>query len=179
MSEQVVALPKKLTFKQRKFFDIYYETGNASEAAMRAYDCKDRFVAKSIGNKLLTKVDFNDILEGVGLTDVALSKKIQEKLQAKDPKFINNKWVMADNHQVQLKATELGLKLRGRLKDSIDVSGELNANIQIQVQRFNEGGFVSRRIEVDATSEGSVGESKEIQSPDLAQESKENNNSNS
>ncbi len=48
-------MPKKLTLKQRAFVHEYIRTSNATEAADRIYNVKDRTVAASIGCENLRK----------------------------------------------------------------------------------------------------------------------------
>ena len=54
-------MDKKLTLKQKAFADYYIETGNATEAAIRAgYNKK---TARQIGSMNLTKVDIKAYIE--------------------------------------------------------------------------------------------------------------------
>ena len=54
-------MDKKLTPKQKAFADYYIETGNATEAAIRAgYNKK---TARQIGSMNLTKVDIKIYIE--------------------------------------------------------------------------------------------------------------------
>jgi len=48
-------MPKKLTLKQRAFVHEYIRTSNATEAADRIYNVKDRTVAASVGCENLRK----------------------------------------------------------------------------------------------------------------------------
>ena len=50
-------MSKRLTLKQLKFIQIYFETGNATKAAMEAYRCKNLRVAAVLGSENLTKPD--------------------------------------------------------------------------------------------------------------------------
>jgi len=61
-----------LSLKQRKWIKEYIETGNATEAAMRVYKVKDRASAGSIGTENLQKLALPELMEEMGLTDVAL-----------------------------------------------------------------------------------------------------------
>lgn len=74
---------KDLTLKQRKWIKLYIKTGNATEAAMLVYDCKDRSVAQTIGSENISKLAFSDLMEDMGLTDVALLNVGAEGIQAK------------------------------------------------------------------------------------------------
>lgn len=61
-----------LTIKQRKWLKLYIETGNATEAAFQVYDCKDKGSAANIGWENVRKLDMNELMEEMGLTDIAL-----------------------------------------------------------------------------------------------------------
>ena len=61
-----------LTLKQRKWIKEYIETGNATEAAMRVYDCQDRETAANVGCENVRKLQMPDLMDEMGLTDVAL-----------------------------------------------------------------------------------------------------------
>ncbi len=50
-------MSKRLTLKQLKFIQIYIETGNATKAAMEAYNCKNLRVAAVLGSENLIKPD--------------------------------------------------------------------------------------------------------------------------
>src|SRR3989344_9049529 len=80
----------KLTLKQRKWLEIYLETGNATAAARRAYNCNERS-ARQIGYENMTKLDFTDVLEAHGATAAMLVKLIVEG--AKATKLIKDKEV--------------------------------------------------------------------------------------
>lgn len=71
-----------LTLKQRKWIKEYIKTGNATEAASRVYDCKDRNVANAIGAENLAKLSMPELMEEMGLSDVALINVGMEGLQA-------------------------------------------------------------------------------------------------
>ncbi len=88
--------PRKLTKKREGFVKDYVETGNATEAAVRNFDVKDRNSAKSVGSALLTNVDIieaveekketlKEALERVGVTPEKIAKKVNVLLTAKDP----------------------------------------------------------------------------------------------
>lgn len=73
---------RQLTLKQRKWIKVYIDTGNATEAAMQVYDCKDRDVARAIGSENLSKLNYSDFLEEAGITDKLLQQKIMEGMEA-------------------------------------------------------------------------------------------------
>lgn len=73
---------RKLTLKQRKWLNIYLETGNATQAAMQSYDCKDEESAAQIGYENLRKLDITELMEEGGITDKKLKEKLEEGLEA-------------------------------------------------------------------------------------------------
>ena len=70
------------TLKQRKWLQVYIKTGNATEAAMQVYDCKDRDSAATIGYENVQKLDYPAFLEASGITDKLLTDKINEGLES-------------------------------------------------------------------------------------------------
>lgn len=116
---------RKLTMKQRKFIDEYIETGNATEAAMRVYDCKDRDSANAIGSENLAKLSYTDFLEVAGVTDLLLQQKIMEGLSAdktvsaritgKDADSGTDDFIDVPDYMARHKYLETALKLKKRL----------------------------------------------------------------
>ena len=56
-------MSRQLSLKQQKFISDYLKTGNATEAALRNYDVKDRSVARRIGSENLSKPDIRALLD--------------------------------------------------------------------------------------------------------------------
>lgn len=77
---QKLSEDQKLTIKQRKWLKAYIKTGSATEAAMQAYDCKSREVAAHVGYENVRKLDFGQLMEEAGLTDVVLNNIMAEGL---------------------------------------------------------------------------------------------------
>ncbi len=109
----------KLTLKQRRWLDLYIETGNATEAAMQVYNCKNRNSAKVIGCENLTKLNYSDLLTAEGLSDDLLLKGVRNGLNAS--KLTSSGKEMPDL-LIRYRYLELALKLRGRLTSKIDVT---------------------------------------------------------
>ncbi len=89
---------RDLTIKQRKWLKVYVETGNATEAAMQVYDCKDREIAGTVGCENLTQLQgrFADVMMAAGITPALLAQKLREGLDAtavtraqKDGRFLD------------------------------------------------------------------------------------------
>jgi hypothetical protein len=145
-------LPKKdLTIKQRKWIRLYIDTGNATEAAMQVYDCKDRDVARSIGSENLAKLDYSAFLEEAGITDKLLQQKIMEGLDAtrtvsaiktsKNATADSTDFVDVPDFLTRHKYLETALKLKKRLLDKPlndnlpDINFDLYGNTIIQVNQ--------------------------------------------
>lgn len=58
-------MQSQLTHKQQLFVKEYLITKNATEAAMRTYDCKNRNVARSVGAENLAKPSIKGEIERV------------------------------------------------------------------------------------------------------------------
>ena len=123
---------KDLTLKQRKWIKIYLETGNATEAAMQVYDCKDRNTAANIGWENVRKLDYTEFLEEAGITDNLLQKKINEGLEAtrtvsavktsRNATADSTDFVDVPDFLTRHKYLETTLKLKQRLIDRKDIT---------------------------------------------------------
>jgi hypothetical protein len=131
---------KELTLKQRKWIRIYIDTGNATEAAMQVYDCKDRDSAAVIGFENLRKLNYDDFLEEAGITDELLKKKIMEGLDSTkqigarkivqgartgheirvDANTDTDDFIDVPDYAVRHKYLETALKLKKRLVEKSD-----------------------------------------------------------
>ena len=109
----------KRTLKQSKWLKVYLETGNATEAAMQVYNCKNRVSARQIGWENITKLDFSDFLEEAGVTDKLLQQKLMEGLNA-DKSFLE---MEVPDFAVRHKYLETALKLKRRLNTK---EGDMN-----------------------------------------------------
>jgi len=131
---------KELTVKQQLFIKELMVTLSPTEAAMRAYDCKTRASASQIAYENLRKLEISitELMDKMGLTDeedisdLNRLRKAQKvvgylnqykkdkdgKIEKIEPdEVVSNEFVYVDDNQVQLKALELSLNLKGRLKD--------------------------------------------------------------
>ena len=118
-----------LTLKQRKWIKEYIETGNATEAARRVYDCKDES-AHSIGSENLHKLAFSELMEEMGLTDVALINMGAEGATTPTKQLLDGSVV--PDYTVRHRYWETLLKAKGKLRETITNQlniGELNLNI--------------------------------------------------
>ena len=115
-----------LTLKQRKWIKEYIETGNATEAAMRVYDVKDRESANAIGSENLAKLSFPELMEEMGLTDVALLNIGAEGMTKANKSLMDGSIV--PDYNTRRGYWETMLKLKRKLTDNIIA------------QQFNVGG---------------------------------------
>jgi phage terminase small subunit len=75
-------MTKTLTPKQAKFTEVYLETGNATEAADRAYKPKNRNTAHAIGAENLRKPTIKDFLEKKGLDAASMVYKLSQEAKS-------------------------------------------------------------------------------------------------
>lgn len=114
------------TLKQRQWLKVYLACGNATEAAMQTYDCKDRDSASQIGYENLRKLEFTEVLEESGLTDAKLVGALKEGLEADKIKvsFTEPDRIIPD-YLTRHRYLVTALKLKGRLSDkgNIEATG--------------------------------------------------------
>ncbi len=113
----------KLTKKQKGFVKDYIETGNATEAAERNYDTKDRSVARSIGAENLAKPDISVVVKSLAerIPEDKLHQVLSEGLDAE----FNDK----PDYSIRHKYLDTALKLKGLY----EADEQKNINILIPV----------------------------------------------
>jgi Terminase small subunit len=136
---------RELTLKQRKWIKLYIDSGNATEAAMQSYDCKDRESAATIGWENLRKLDYTDFMEAAGVTDKLLQEKLLEGLDSTkqigarkivqgartgheikvDATTDTDDFIDVPDYAVRHKYLETALKLKKRLVEKHELEGEL------------------------------------------------------
>ena len=100
------------TPKERSFAREYIKTGNATEAASRAYDTKSRDVARNIGSQNVAKLSFNEIFDNHGLTDGFLIESLVKATRATKYSYSQK---IAD-WSTRIKAIEMSMRLKGTFK---------------------------------------------------------------
>jgi phage terminase small subunit len=131
------------TLKEKMFVKEYLKTGNATEAAMKAYDVSSYKSANTLGTQTLVKLSIVDIMEKNGLTDDKIATTLVEGMEANktvrsaDPNVESdaesNDFIDIPDWQARLKATELASKIKGHLKEKIEHGGNITLNALIQV----------------------------------------------
>ena len=130
-------LPDKkddLTLKQRKWIKEYIKTGNATEAAMRVYDCKDRESASAIGTQNLGKLSIPDLMEDMGLTDVALMNIGAEGMTKANKIYgTGDNFIEIPDYGVREKYWETMLKLKRKL--GVENQNNIQVNVLNNLQK--------------------------------------------
>ena len=123
---------KNLTFRERLWLEAFFETFNASAAARKAYNCKSKESSWAIGSKMFKKLreHINDWLEEQHLTETALKVRLAELLDAKEKKrfFHEGKIIESEEYPAwlpRIKALELAMKTKGKLKERVELSGRV------------------------------------------------------
>lgn len=122
-------MDKKLTPKQRAFCDYYIETGNATEAAIKAgYNKK---TARQIGSMNLTKVDIRAYIEErlkeIESKRIADGKEVLQYLTKVMRGEEKDQFGLDASLQDRTKAAELLGKRYGIFTDKIDTNVSVNA----------------------------------------------------
>lgn len=126
--------PRKLTIKQRRWIKAYIETGNATEAAMRVYNVKDRDSANAIGSQNLAKLSLPDLMEDMGLTDVALINVGLEGMLKASKKDITGDTY--PDYNVRHKYWDTMLKLKKKLGNDTQNPVQINNIIGIKQKEY-------------------------------------------
>jgi hypothetical protein len=101
------------TPKEKQFAQEYAKTGNATESASRAYDVKNRDVARNIGSQNLAKLSLESFFEEADLDKAQLIKQLVKATKA--TKISYNKSIPDWN--TRLKAIDMCLKLSGMYRE--------------------------------------------------------------
>lgn len=121
----------RLTLKQKKFIKAFFETENATEAAIRAgYSPKGAAVK---GSETIRSPNggaaIAEILDKAGLTDDFIAARLREGVDAKEIKFFSFEGIVTDQRETvdyptrhQYLATSL--KAKGHLRNKVDVKIE-------------------------------------------------------
>ncbi len=123
---------RKLTLKQRKWLEVYLETGNATEAARQAYNCKSDGAAGVIGYENLRKlkISISEMMDRMGLSDARLMKILEDGLTACKVELAKFEGNITDEKSFPDFPTrgaylEKALKLKGHLLGLGDQDGEV------------------------------------------------------
>ena len=164
-SPNTLTLKGNLTIKQRKWIKEYIATGNATEAAIRVYDTEDRNVAHVIGSENLQKLTIDNLMEEMGLTDVALINVGAEGMTKPVKQSITGE--VYPDYGVRHRYWETMLKLKKKLENKQEgVSGNI-----FNISYRYENGLNSTSRSGTSSSTGSMERSNEIQDIGLASES--------
>jgi hypothetical protein len=174
----------KLTKLEKKWYKEYLGCFNATDALRKAYPdnkyAKDSLYSisyqtkKSVFSKL--QIDDDKLFDMMGITETMLIQKGKEGMDATRPIFVNGKPQAVADYQTRHKYWQDFMKMKNMLKDKLEVEGQINGAIQVNIQVSS--GFTPRHEQIEGSSSGGNAEQPtEIQSIDLAQEGEENNDS--
>lgn len=116
--------PRRLTIKQRKWIKAYIKTGSATKAAQEVYNTTSYNSAAQIGSENLKKLQYGDLMESMGLTDVALLNVGTKGMLEANKQSITGE--VFPDYNVRHKYWDTMLKLKGRLNPKSD--GDVNIN---------------------------------------------------
>ena len=127
---------KELTGKQKVFAKEYIRTLNKTEAAMKAYDVKNRENARSLGARVYSKVrtPIQRLLDEMGLTDEAIAQDLMEGRKADKIQVIEGKVVKAPDWSNRHKYTRLTAELKDMFpKQKVELSTEDGKSLNIKI----------------------------------------------
>ena len=121
---------RKLTLRQRKWIKNYIEMGDATKAAMKAYNCKSKRTAESLGAQNLKNLDYSDMMELAGASDRILATKLKEGLESY---LHDRKGEQVPDFATRHRYLETALKLKKRLNAKLEVTGENGQPIRFNI----------------------------------------------
>jgi hypothetical protein len=155
MDNNQVATLKHDTIVLQKFIAKYIELGNATKAYLSLHPTCSYDAARSLGSRMLAKVNITELMEEMGITDRALLQSvaigIAKPVRKVVKKEIKHKFIDRDeteieyedvpDYQTRHKFVETALKLKKKLGGDIDldldvtfVFGDSQATTQSQPQ---------------------------------------------
>lgn len=116
--------PRKPSAKQKGFVADYVKTKNATEAASRNYDCKDRNVARAVGSENLTKLVVQQMIQGAmkgaqqSIVDLSQNAK-NENVRLGASKDILDRGGLKPIDEVNVGMSEESAEALARLKEAL------------------------------------------------------------
>lgn len=107
---------------------------------MQVYNCKDRKVARVIASENISKLNISmtELMDKMGLDTERDIEDLNRLRQAKDIKYFAHEGEVTDerevdDHQTQIKALEISLKLKGHLRDKEPVSSSTDFEREVEI----------------------------------------------
>ena len=132
-----------LTLKQRKWLKVYIETGNATEAAMQAYDCTARDCGGHIGWENVRKLQgaISTLMDKHGITDGLLMDKLREGLDAEKTEFAKHEGKITDSQDctdfpTRQRYLDTAFKVRGNYpadRQQVELTGAEGGPVQVDL----------------------------------------------
>ena len=132
----------KLTPKQRKFWRHYSHYHNKAAAAKYAgCRCNSLQSFSTQGNEILKSLELQmgELLDAQGLTDEAMSRPLQEGIEAQKPliatwegKITDQLWIA--DHPTRAKFLEMFHRLKGNFVDRHELTGKEGGDIVLYIK---------------------------------------------
>ncbi len=128
------------TFKQRVFVKELVKTRNPTQAARVAYDITNDKTAATMAWSNMRKPVIAALMDKMGLKDEDLLTVVKRNLDATSQYYDKamGDYVTVDNSMAQLKSAEIGLKLKGYLRDKDVAEATFPTQINIQYVLKND-----------------------------------------
>jgi len=124
---------KRLSLKQKKFINNYLKTGNAPEAALEAYDTKNRPSAQALGAQTLdlpeVQSEIDKALEKNGITLDKVTDRVQQ-MASWSPDKVSSDTVLKANIEL--------LKLLKAYPDKVQKHDTRSIKINLNSKDFKE-----------------------------------------
>jgi hypothetical protein len=157
-----------LTPRERIWLKVFFETLNASEAARKAYNCKNNDSAANLGHKVFYRLKerINKWLNELYLSDEVLKLKLIDLLNATEKKFFLIEKEIIESEEFpawnpRAKGLEMAMKVTGMLKEKVEHSGSIESVRKFSVEELEAAKKAAKLIATEARSNGTGGRKKE------------------
>lgn len=125
-------MEQTLTPKQGQFVKEYLDTGNATEAANRAYKPKNRATARAIGSENLAKPNIRAYLDENAGDAAAMVYKLSQTAENETVRLNASRDILdrAGYHRIPDKAIDDSKKIEGVTIRIVDASGKPHKKIE-------------------------------------------------
>ena len=134
---------RPLNIRERRFIKALMQPGMTPTAAMREAGYKNNTANTKQGEKLeKVREPIAELMDRMGLTDERLMEVMRDGVRATTVKIAADKGIITDEHVYDDHATrhrylETGLKLKGHLRDKIELSNPDGTGLFSDLERAN------------------------------------------
>ena len=142
MTKQKESMSKLNNQRHESFARALVKVGSQKKAYMEVYPGATHRSASTCATRVLSKHPeikerASEIADRNGVTQDRCMRKIAQLMDAKKKVLINNRFRKVDDNNIQLNATQTGLKIHGLLKENNQEYNQYNDNRVVSISKIN------------------------------------------